>query len=64
MFIVYKLSIRKMVTENVRQIKKKTFCARKNEQTFKSLKHRYASTFLIQGRLSFFVYLLNASFKW
>lgn len=35
-----------MMTENARQIEKKqTFCARKNEQTFKSFKNRYASTF-------------------
>lgn len=47
MFIVNKLSIREMMTENARQIEKKkqTFCARKNEQTLKSFKNRYASTF-------------------
>lgn len=64
MFIVYKLSIREMKTENARQIEKKnqTFCARKNEQTFKSFKNRYASTFESKaGYLS--LYLFNASFR-
>lgn len=42
--------------------KKQTFCARKDEQTFKSFKNRYASTFESKaGYLS--LYLFNASFR-